>query len=78
MQPQSFQQSAQQWVFSGSVAHAYVPLNGSDATLINLLLTQFFEFSRVEFGALPGFVFNLLLLAVINAAIAEEIRRAVD
>ncbi|QQS19725.1 hypothetical protein IPL85_05675 [Candidatus Saccharibacteria bacterium] len=44
------------------------------ATLINLLLTQFFEFSRVEFGALPGFMFNLLLLAVINMAIAEEIR----
>ncbi len=44
------------------------------ATLINLLLTQFFEFSRVEFAALPGFVFSLVLLTVINMAIAQEIR----
>lgn len=44
------------------------------ATLINLLLTQFFEFSRVEFAALPGFIFNLLLLIVINAVINQESR----
>lgn len=46
------------------------------ATLINLLLTQFFEFSRVEFAALPGFVFNLVLLMIINGAISEELRHA--
>lgn len=47
------------------------------ATLINLLLTQFFEFSRVEFAALPGFLFSLALLGVINAVLAEEIRRQI-
>ena len=48
------------------------------ATLINLLLTQFFEFSRVEFTALPGFIFSLILLAIIDAVIAEETRRVQD
>ena len=42
------------------------------ATLINLFLTQFFVFSRIQFGALPGFVFNLLLLGLINYAMYQE------
>jgi hypothetical protein len=42
------------------------------ATLINLFLTQFFVFARIQFGALPGFVFNLLLLGVINYAMYQE------
>ncbi len=44
------------------------------ATLVNLLLTQFFIFSRVQFDAMPGFIFNLLLLIVINAVIDQESR----
>ncbi len=46
------------------------------ATLINLLLTEFFLFSRIQFGAIPSFVFNLLLFALLNAVLAYE-RRAV-
>ncbi len=42
------------------------------ATLINLLLTQFFEFSRIEFGAMPGFVCNLVLLMAISTVIDLE------
>jgi hypothetical protein len=42
------------------------------ATLINLFLTQFFVFARIQFGALPGFVFNLVLLGVINYAMYQE------
>lgn len=44
------------------------------ATLINLLLTQFFVFSRIQFGALPGFIFNLLLLVGLHYAIYQEQR----
>lgn len=44
------------------------------ATLLNLLLTQFFLFSRVEFAALPGFGFSLVLLLVLNVALDHEIR----
>ncbi|HSX46031.1 MAG TPA: hypothetical protein VLG27_03455 [Candidatus Saccharimonadia bacterium] len=42
------------------------------ALLINLFLTEFFIFSRVQFQALPGFVINLLMLIVLRAAIAQE------
>jgi mRNA-degrading endonuclease RelE of RelBE toxin-antitoxin system len=42
------------------------------ATLINLFLTQFFVFARIQFDALPGFVFNLLLLGIINYAMYQE------
>jgi hypothetical protein len=42
------------------------------ATLINLFLTQFFIFARIQFGALPGFLFNLALLGFINYAIYQE------
>ncbi|MEO6513461.1 MAG: hypothetical protein ABIR37_02105 [Candidatus Saccharimonadales bacterium] len=42
------------------------------ATVINLFLTQFFVFARIQFGALPGFVFNLLLLGLINYAMYQE------
>ena len=44
------------------------------ATLINLLLTQYFMFSRIQFGALPGFAFNLVLLGLISYAIRQEHR----
>lgn len=44
------------------------------ATLINLFLTQFFMFSRIEFGAMPGFIFNLVLLGFISYAIRQEQR----
>jgi len=42
------------------------------ATLINLFLTQFFVFARIQFGAMPGFLFSLLLLGFINYAIFQE------
>lgn len=42
------------------------------ATLINLLLTEFFLFGRVEFAAMPSFLFNLVLLSVISAALYQE------
>lgn len=44
------------------------------ATLINLFLTEFFIFSRVEFQALPGFVFNLGILLFITYIIHQERR----
>jgi len=44
------------------------------ATLINLFLTQFFVFSRVAFGALPGFVFNVAILLLITYVIHLERR----
>lgn len=46
------------------------------ATLVNIFLTQFFMFSRIEFGALPGFLFNLILLGMIGYAIRQEQRLA--
>jgi hypothetical protein len=52
--------------------HAYEQFRR--ATLINLLLTQFFMFSRIQFGALPGFAFNLVLLGLISYAIRQEYR----
>jgi hypothetical protein len=36
------------------------------ATLVNLFLTQFFVFARLEFIALPGFIFSLALLGFIT------------
>lgn len=45
------------------------------ATQANLLLTEFFIFSRIQFGAMPGFIFNLALLLLINFVIGHE-RRA--
>jgi hypothetical protein len=44
------------------------------AVLINLLLTEFFIFSRIQFGAMPGFLLNLALLVTLRYAINEERR----
>lgn len=44
------------------------------ATLINLFLTEFFIFSRVEFEALPGFLYNLGVLLLVNYIIHQERR----
>lgn len=44
------------------------------ATLINLLLTQFFIFSRIQFLALPGLAFNILLLIFVNFILGQEER----
>lgn len=46
------------------------------ATLVNLFLTQFFVFSRVEFEAIPGFLVNLALLAALHASLQLERRTA--
>jgi len=47
------------------------------ATLINLLLTEFFIFSRTQFHAIPGFLANLVLLLALRYAINEEHRSQV-
>ena len=44
------------------------------AVLINLLLTEFFTFSRIQFRAMPGFAVNLILLLALRYAINEEHR----
>lgn len=44
------------------------------ATLINLLLTEFFLFSRIQFGAITSFIFNLLLFTLLNAVLTYERR----
>jgi hypothetical protein len=44
------------------------------ATMVNIFLTEFFMFSRIQFGALPGFAFNLVLLALIGYAMRQELR----
>ncbi|HEU4914576.1 MAG TPA: hypothetical protein VFT16_04200 [Candidatus Saccharimonadales bacterium] len=44
------------------------------ATMVNIFLTEFFMFSRIQFGALPGFVFNLILLAFLGYAMRQELR----
>ncbi len=42
------------------------------ATLINLFLTEFFVFSRIEFQALPGFAFNVAILLIIGYVMHQE------
>lgn len=44
------------------------------AALINLYLTEFFIFSRVELEALPGFIFNLGILLFVTYIIHQERR----
>jgi hypothetical protein len=44
------------------------------ATMVNIFLTQFFMFSRIELAAVPGFFFNLALLGLIGYAIRQEQR----
>ncbi len=44
------------------------------ATLINIYLTQFFVFVRIQFDALPGLALNLVLLLIISFVIRQEIR----
>lgn len=45
------------------------------AVLVNIFLTEFFIFSRIQFGAMPGFVANLVLLLALRFALQQE-RRA--
>jgi len=44
------------------------------ATLVNLLLTEFFLFSRIGLGAVPSFVFNLLLFILLDLVTTYERR----
>lgn len=44
------------------------------AALISLYLTQFFVFIRLQFGALPGFALNLLVLILISFVLSQEAR----
>jgi hypothetical protein len=48
------------------------------AILVNLFLTEFFIFSRIQFGALPSFAFNILLFILIRYAIQNERHVASD
>lgn len=43
-----------------------------NTTLVNLFLTEFFIFSRVQFQALPSFLFNLILLVMITYTLHQE------
>ncbi len=45
------------------------------AVLVNIFLTEFFIFSRIQFGAIQGFIINLILLALLHFALDQE-RRA--
>ena len=47
------------------------------AALTNLLLTEFFIFSRIQFDAMYGFIANLLLLVAIDIVLSQE-RRTKD
>jgi hypothetical protein len=44
------------------------------ATLVNLFLTEFFIFSRIQLAALPGFLVNLILLLAIRYSLYQEQR----
>jgi hypothetical protein len=44
------------------------------ATLINLYLTEFFIFSRIQFSALPGFILNLIILIGVTYTMHQEQR----
>lgn len=44
------------------------------ATLINIYLTQFFVFIRIQFDALPGLVLNLVVLLLITFVLRQEAR----
>ncbi len=44
------------------------------ATLINIYLTQFFIFIRVQFDALPGLIVNIILLLLITFVLRQEKR----
>jgi hypothetical protein len=46
------------------------------ATLINLFLTEFFIFARVEFDAIPSFALNLVLLWALRYSLYQERRKA--
>lgn len=45
------------------------------SVMVNLLLTDFFIFSRIQFGAIGGFAFNIGLLLIINFVLHYENRR---
>lgn len=44
------------------------------AVLVNIFLTEFFIFSRIEFGAIQGFIINVILLIMLHFAIEQERR----
>lgn len=60
------------WLLPRSHLKAYEQFRR--ATMVNIFLTEFFMFSRIQFGALPGFLFNLVLLAMLGYAMRQELR----
>jgi hypothetical protein len=58
------------WKRRGQTLRAYEQFRR--ATLINIFLTQFFAFARLEFVALPGFLFNIALLGFISHAMRQK------
>lgn len=47
------------------------------AVLVNIFLTEFFIFSRIQFGAIQGFIINLILLFLLHFALDQEHRAKV-
>jgi hypothetical protein len=60
------------WLLPRSHLKAYEQFRR--ATMVNIFLTEFFMFSRIQFGAMPGFLFNLVLLAMLGYAMRQEMR----
>jgi hypothetical protein len=64
------------FVINGAIKLRHSRLNAFEnfrrATLVNLFLTEFFIFSRIQFDAIPGFAVNLILLMALHYAIDQE------
>ena len=60
------------WQLPHSRVHAFE--NFRRAVLVNLFLTEFFVFSRIQFGAMPGFLVNLSLLLALRYSLQQERR----
>ncbi|HET7320816.1 MAG TPA: hypothetical protein VFI84_04530 [Candidatus Saccharimonadales bacterium] len=60
------------FLLPGSRVNAFE--NFRRAVLVNVFLTEFFIFSRIQFGAMPGFLANLALLLALRYALQQERR----
>ncbi|PID32370.1 hypothetical protein CR970_00740 [Candidatus Saccharibacteria bacterium] len=65
-------------VFAGGVALTRNRLQAFElfrqSVLVNILLTDFFIFSREQLRALPGFLLNLAILLLVTYAVHQELR----
>lgn len=64
------------FILRGAISLRYSRLaafeNFRRAILVNVFLTEFFIFSRIQFEAIPGFAINLILLMALHYAIDQE------